>query len=133
MGKPIVMGRRTFDSIGRPLPGRVNIVVSRDPEFTAAGIHVASSFSGALELARQTARDSSAQEIVVIGGSQIYARALPIADRLYLTRVHAAVAGDALLPAMDWSGWEEVSRERHAASAGNPYDYSFVVFNRRRN
>ena len=98
MGKPIVMGRKTFESIGRPLPGRCNIVVSRNPGYSAAGIRLVASLEEALALAEHVAAGDGAPEAVVIGGAEIYALALPRAGRLYLTRIHAAVEGDALLP-----------------------------------
>ena len=131
MGKPIVMGRKTFESIGRPLPGRTNIVVSRNPGYSPEGVRVVASLSEALVLAEEIARGNGACEAVVIGGGEIYALALPLAGRLYLTRVHASVDGDALLPAVDWDEWREISRERHPAAGGNPYDYSFLVYDRK--
>ena len=131
MGKPIVMGRKTFESIGRPLPGRTNIVISRSADYRAEGIEVVPTLYAALQLAERVARRDGVQELMVIGGAQVYAEALPRASRLYLTEVHAQVEGDAYLPAIDWSRWRETSRERHAAAAPNPYDYSFVVFERR--
>ena len=131
MGKPIVMGRKTYESIGRPLPGRSNIVISRSPDFEAEGIRVVASLDEALSLATDIAEIDGAEELVVIGGGEIYAAAIPRADRLYLTEVHAAIDGDAFLPAIDWTGWREVARTRHAAAGPNPYDYSFVVFERR--
>ena len=131
MGKPLVMGRRTFESIGRPLPGRTNIVISRNPHFRADGVRVAASLDAALRLARSVAQADGVDELLVIGGAQIYAEAIPRADRLYLTRVHAAVDGDAFLPPIDWRDWQETGRERHRGSATNPYDYSFVVYERR--
>ena len=130
MGKPIVMGRKTFESIGRPLPGRCNIVVSRNPGYSAAGIRLVASLEEALALAEHVAASDGAPEAVVIGGAEIYALALPRAGRLYLTRIHAAVEGDALLPPIDWDEWREVGRERHAADSDNPYDYSFLVYER---
>lgn len=131
MGKPIVMGRKTFESIGRPLPGRTNIVISRNEQFAApAGVLLAASLDEALVLAGQLADERGVEEAVVIGGAQIYALALPRADRLYLTRVHAAIEGDALLPPVDWTQWTETSRERHAASGDNPHDFSFLVYQR---
>ena len=130
LGKPVIMGRKTFDSIGRPLPGRANIVISRDPAFTAEGVHPVLSLDEAVTLAEDIALIDGVDEALVIGGAQIYAAAIPRADRLYLTRVHAAVEGDVLLPDIDWSGWREQSREFHAAEAPNPYDYSFLVFER---
>lgn len=130
MGKPIVMGRKTYESIGRPLPGRTNIVITRSPDWNAEGVKVVHSLDAALSLAEDIALIDGASELMVIGGAEIYATALPAADRLYLTQVEAEVPGDAFLPAVDWSGWREVSRERHAASESNPFDYSFVVYER---
>jgi dihydrofolate reductase len=131
LGKPIVMGRKTFESIGRPLPGRRNLVISRNPGFHAEGVIVLPSLEAALALAQDLARDDGVEEWMVIGGAQIYAAAIPLASRLYVTEVHAEVEGDARLPPVDWSAWRELSRERHAASGSNPYDYSFVTYERR--
>ena len=130
MGKPIVMGRKTFESIGRALPGRTNIVISRNKLFAPDDVLVAASPDDALVLAGQIAEQQGVGEAMVIGGAEIYALALPRADRLYITRVHASVEGDALLPPVDWTQWAETSCERHAASDGNPFDYSFIVFDR---
>jgi dihydrofolate reductase len=130
MGKPVVMGRRTFQSIGRPLPGRRNLVISRDPDFRAEGVTVLPSLEAALDLAGELVERDG--EVMVIGGAQIYAAAIPLADRLYVTEVHAEVSGDAILPPVDWSAWREVSRELQRASGDNPYDYSFVAYERRR-
>ncbi len=130
MGKPIVMGRKTFESIGRPLPGRCNIVISQNPDYPAAGIRLVASLDEALVLAEQIATIDGAAEAVVIGGAEIYALALPRAQRLYLTRVHATVEGDARLPPIDWSEWRELGQEHHAADGDNPYDYSFLVYER---
>lgn len=130
LGKPVIMGRKTFDSIGRPLPGRANIVISRNPEYTVEGARVVATLEEAVSLARDIALIDGVQEIMVIGGADIYRLAIPMARRLYLTEVHADVAGDARLPEVDWTQWREVSRERHAAQDPNPYDYSFVVFER---
>ncbi len=130
LGKPIVMGRKTFESIGHPLPGRTNIVVSRNPGFSAAGVKLVASLDEALILAEEIALIDGVREVVVIGGAEIYALALPRADRLYITQVHASVEGDALLPPINWPEWREASRERHAAMDDNPYDYSFVVYDR---
>ena len=131
MGKPLVMGRRTFESIGRPLPGRTNIVISRNPHFRAAGVKVVPSLDDALQLARDIALAEDVGELLVIGGAQIYAEVIPRADRLYLTRVHAIVEGDAFLPPINWHEWSESSRERHRGSGENPHDYSFLVYERR--
>ena len=130
LGKPIVMGRKTYESIGRPLPGRTNIVISRNAGFAADGIKVVRSLDEALRLADDIAQIDGVDELVVIGGAEIYREALPRAERLYLTEVHAVIQGDAVLPDIDWAQWREVGRERHAAEAPNPYDYSFVVYER---
>ncbi len=124
MGKPIVMGRRTWESIGRPLPGRQNIVVTRQAGFAAEGCDVVASGDDAIAVA------GDAAEIMIIGGSEIYALFLPAAERLYLTRVHADVDGDAFLPAIDAQAWQLVSDERHAADEKNEYDYSFRLYER---
>ena len=131
MGKPILMGRKTFESIGRPLPGRTNVVITRNPDFSAEGIRVVESLAAALRLAEDIALVDGVEELVVIGGAEIYREALPLAQRLYLTEVHSSVEGDAWLPDIDWADWREVQRERHAAEGNNPYDYSFVVYERR--
>lgn len=130
MGKPIVMGRKTYESIGRPLPGRANIVISRQENYAPEGVHVVSGLAEALALAEDIALIDGSTELMVIGGAEIYRAALPIARRLYLTQVHAEVEGDAYLPDIDWKQWREVSRQRHSGGDGNPYDYSFVVFER---
>lgn len=130
MGKPIVMGRKTFEAIGRPLPGRTNIVVTRNPAFRAEGARVVPSLDAALGLAGQIAGADGVEEALVIGGAEIYRAALPLADRLYITEVHASVEGDAALPGIDWARWREVGREPHMAQAPNPYDYSFVCYER---
>lgn len=130
MGKPIIMGRRTFDSIGRPLPGRANIVITRSDSFATEGVKVAHSLDEACALAADIALIDGAEEAVVIGGAQIYREALPMAARLYLTRVHAEVPGDVYLPEIDFSVWREVTRERFAAQDPNPFDYSFIVYER---
>ncbi len=130
MGKPIIMGRKTWESIGRPLPGRTNIVITKDENFTAPGIKVVHSLDEARALAESIGLIDGAEEVVVIGGAQIYELALPAADRLYLTQVHAEVEGDAQFPMFDLTQWEELGREDFSASGPNPYDYSFVVLER---
>ena len=130
LGKPIVMGRKTFESIGRALPGRTNIVITRNPDFQAEEVRVVASFDDALRLARDIAASDGVEELVVIGGAEIYKAAMPRADRLYITEIHAQVEGDAILPHIDWKCWREVGRERFAAQDPNPYDYSFVVYER---
>ncbi|MEM8561103.1 MAG: dihydrofolate reductase [Pseudomonadota bacterium] len=130
MGKPILMGRKTFQSIGRPLPGRTNIVISRDSMLKVEGVTVAASLDHAIDEATRVIDRDSADEMVVIGGAEIYRAALPQVARLYMTEVHAMVEGDVMLPLITWSQWRETQRERHSASAGNPFDYSFVVYER---
>ncbi len=130
LGKPVVMGRKTYQSIGRPLPGRTNIVITRNRNFTAEGINVVCSLEAALELAREIASGDGPGELMVIGGAAIYAVAIPLADKLYITEVHAQVEGDIHLPDIDWREWRECSRERHGASESGSHDYSFVVYDR---
>ena len=130
MGKPIIMGRKTYESIGKPLPGRANIVITRNRAFKAEGVQVTGSLDEALSLSADVALIDGAEEVLVIGGAEIYRAAIPRADRLYVTEVHASVEGDALLPEIDWNQWRELSRERHLAAGSNPYDYSFVVYER---
>lgn len=111
MGKPIIMGRRTFQSIGKPLDGRDNIVVTRDARFDAAGISVCDSVADALTLARVLARTRGEDEIMVIGGASLYDATLDIADRIYLTRIHATVDGDRTFRLPEDAGWLEIARE----------------------
>jgi dihydrofolate reductase len=123
-GKPVVMGRKTFDSIGKPLRGRTNIVITRDTAWRHDGVVVAHSLAEALAAAGKAA------EVVVIGGAQLYAEALPQATRIHLTRIHATFDADTFFPALDMKQWREVSRHDHAADARNPHAYSFTVLER---
>ncbi len=125
MGKPIVMGRKTWESIGRPLPGRRNIVMTRQDGFEAPGARVVATPEEAVAAA------GDAGEIMIIGGSQVYGLFMPVADRVYLTRVHAEVDGDAYFAGLDEDRWQLVSDEHHAADAQNEYDYSFRLYERR--
>ncbi|MCP5324755.1 MAG: type 3 dihydrofolate reductase [Oceanospirillaceae bacterium] len=129
-GKTVIMGRKTYESIGRPLPNRSNIVVSANPECKIEHAQVVNSLQAALELAENISLINGVDEIMVIGGATLYAAALPMADRLYLTHVHADVEGDAYFPEVDFSAWREVAREDFAASENNPYPYSFVVYDK---
>jgi dihydrofolate reductase len=124
MGKPIVMGRRTWESIGRPLPGRRSIVVSRQPGLAIEGADVVGSLDDALQVAGEV------PEVCVIGGAEIYRLALPRADVVHLTRVHASVDADRFLPALDPSTWSEISREDHPADERHAHAYSFVELQR---
>ncbi|GAA5131341.1 dihydrofolate reductase [Alloalcanivorax gelatiniphagus] len=130
LGKPIIMGRNTWESLKRPLPGRTNIVITRQGDYHAEGAKVVATLDQALELAEHVALIDGQDEVVVIGGAQIYALALPRADRLYLTEVHAEVPGDTYFPAVDAAQWREIGRDDFQAEGPNPYDYSFVVYER---
>ena len=124
LGKPVLMGRRTFESLGRPLPGRDNIVLTRDTAWTAPGAAVVRSLEEALAAA------GDAPELMVIGGAEVYALCWPRLARIELTRVHAHPEGDTFLSGVDWSGWQVVSEERHAADERNESDYSFITLER---
>jgi len=130
LGHPIVMGRRTFESIGRALPGRTNIVVTGQPTWPApAGVLLAHSLPEALALAAQ---QPGGEEVCVIGGGEIYRQALPAVDVVYLTEVHTTVPdGDAFFPSLAPSQWREETRERHAADEHHAVAYSFVTLRRR--
>ena len=135
MGKPIIMGRLTYDSLGRVLDGRYNIVLSRQrgfrtPGFQAPGFTVVHSFKDAFSKAREVA-SSSAREIAIIGGASVYEQALPYASHLHLTRVHATIDGDVRFPEVNLDEWHEVSRVERPADARNPYDMSFIELTRR--
>ncbi len=132
MGKPVIMGRRTFDSLGKPLAGRTNIVVTRRPEAIGAGATGVASLEDALAAAALVAEDTGAVEIMVIGGGEIYAAALPFADTLYLTHVAAAPEGDTRFPSFDLMAWSVVSRETVPAGPRDSAATEFVVYARRR-
>lgn len=126
LGKPVIMGRKTWDSLPRrPLPGRTNIILSRDGSFEPAGGLFCETFSEAVSIAREQAADDGVDEICVIGGAALFELALPKARRLYLTEVLADVEGDVLFPAFDETPWTEVRREEHPA--GPDDDYPFVL------
>ena len=128
MGKPIIMGRKTFDSIGKPLPGRTNIVVTRQAGLQLPGCTVVASLVEAISAA-SAIRENMTDEIMIIGGAEIYRQALALAQRIYLTRVHAAIAGDARF-VIDESQWREIAREDYAADERHAHAYSFVVMER---
>jgi dihydrofolate reductase len=125
MGHPVVMGRRTWESIGRPLPGRRSIVVSRQPGFAAAGAEVAPSLEAALALC------AGASEVFVIGGARLYAEALPEADRLIVTEIDADFEGDTHWPAPDPAEWQQAAREHRPATEARPFGIDFVTYLRR--
>lgn len=130
LGHPVIMGRRTYESIvaalGRPLPGRTNIVLTRQPGYAAPGCTVVGSLAAALEATRE------AREVFVIGGAEIYRLALPRADRVYLTRIDAAFEGDAFFPPLDPADWREVGREDHPPAGGRTFGFSFLRYDRLR-
>jgi dihydrofolate reductase len=132
MGKPVVMGRKTFMSLRRPLPGRTNIVVTRDGGFRGPGAVVTTSFADARAVATGDALRRFVTEIAVIGGAEIYAQWLDIADRLEVTEVHARPEGDTHLAAIDPAGWEEVARVGNSAGPDDSADYSYVTYRRRK-
>ena len=126
MGHPIVMGRKTWESIGRPLPGRRSVVVTRNRDYVANGAEVVTSLDEALERCKGT------DEIFVIGGAELYASALPRADRLLLTEIDADFEGDTFLPPPSRSEWKEARRERHDSTAERPFRFDFVDYRRSR-
>lgn len=128
MGKPIVMGRKTYESIGRPLPGRTNIVITRNPEWQAEGVSTVASLAEALALAEQRCVIDGMDELFVIGGEQIYRLAMASAQRIYMTRVHTNVEGDAYFPELSASEWQQVANQ--PASEAAEVDYAFLVFER---
>jgi len=125
MGKPIVMGRRTFESIGKPLPGRENIVVTRDTNYRREGVSVVHDVDGALRAC------GNAPEIMVIGGAELFRALLPRAGRIHLTRVHGNIEGDVVWPALDERDWQVVGREAFSADERHAYDMTFEVWEKR--
>lgn len=123
LGKPVIMGRKTWESLGRPLPGRRNIVISRNADYQPGGGELAPSLQAAIAMAAMAAE---ADEIFVIGGADIYRQALPMAQRLYLTEIAADFAGDAHFPEFSSADWSEASREPHTSVSGIPY--AFVLY-----
>lgn len=124
MGRPIVMGRITHESIGRPLPGRENIILTRDDNYKAEGCTIIN------DLNDITSRFSEVEEIMIVGGSQLYAEILPLAKKLFITEVHAELEGDTYFPEFDRRQWREIERQAFKADEKNDFDYSFVVLNK---
>ena len=131
-GHCIIMGRNTWESIGRPLPNRRSIVVSSNPNYQAEGAQVVTSLEAATDLARELSAELGVDEAFVIGGARLYADALQQAQCFHLTRVHAKVEGDTRLPEFDESQWHEVAREEFAAADENPYAYSICRLERKK-
>ncbi|MBQ5701231.1 MAG: dihydrofolate reductase [Alistipes sp.] len=120
-GHPVVMGRKTYDSIGRPLPKRTNVVISRDTSLAVEGCTVVHSLEEAIALFEPT------EEVFIIGGAQIYAQALPLADRIYLTVIDKEYEGDTSLPEIDYSAWREISREEHSCGEEFEHPFAFIT------
>nr|WP_304219848.1 dihydrofolate reductase [Fredinandcohnia onubensis] len=123
MGHPIIMGRKTYDSIGRPLPGRENIIVTRDTSYEAEGCKVIHSIEEIVKMNEQTD-----QELFVIGGAEIFKEILPHSDRLYITEINEEFKGDTYFPAFDKVEWKVISEEKGIKNEKNPYDYTFLVY-----
>lgn len=126
MGKPVLMGRTTYESIGKPLPGRLNIILTREKDYAVEGAVVAHHLDEAMAAA------GAVDEVMVIGGAALYEQMLGLADRLYLTQIHRHFAGDAWFPRIDPEEWVEIERSDCQADERNPYDYSFMILERRR-
>ncbi len=124
LGKPVVMGRKTYESVGRPLPGRRNIIITRDTAYSAEGCEVAHS------LAEAIAKAGDVEEVMILGGGQIYGEALPVVNRMYLTRVNARPEGDAFFPHLNESEWKEVNRREHPADEKNDHACTFLTLDR---
>ncbi len=123
MDHHLLLGRKTYDSIGRPLPGRTMVVITRDREWQREGVQVVHSVDAALRLAQ----DAGEREAFVGGGGEIYRQTLPLADRIYLTQIHEEIEGDAFFPDFDLAAWREVEREDREPDARNPHRYSFIT------
>lgn len=130
LGKPVIMGRNTWESLGKPLPGRDNIVITRNTVYHADGATVVNSLDAALRLADTLATARGVDEIQIIGGAQVYAEALPYVQRAYITEIDADIDGDTCFPTLQGQ-WRETARESHAPCEKNPHPYSFVVLERK--
>jgi dihydrofolate reductase len=130
LGKPIIMGRKTYESIGRPLPGRRNIVISRDENYFADGVDTVTSVEQALALVDGSDGNNAVEEIMVIGGGAIYKHCLPKADRLYVTHIKATIDGDTQFPIYDDGCWRKTGSELRASDDKNAYDLDFCVYQR---
>lgn len=131
IGRPVIMGRKTFQSIGKPLPGRDNIVVTRDPDFAPEGAYAVRDIGAAIELGKLRAKEAAAEEICVVGGGEIYRQTFDLADRLIVTFVEADIAGDTSFPKIDSAVWREVSSENHATGEKDSHATRHVVYERR--
>ncbi len=129
LGKPVIMGRNTWESLGKPLPDRDNIVITRNTSFRADGAHVTHDLASALQYACCIADKKNIEEVMIIGGAQIYRAALPLVQRAYITEIETHLEGDAFFPDLD-GDWRETARETHVPGAKNPFPYSFTVLER---
>lgn len=129
LGHHVIMGRKSFESIGRPLPNRTNIVITRDPFFVATGCIIAHSVEEALQIAEANGEE----EVFIIGGGEIYRQSWPYLDRIYLTKVETEVDGDVFFPLIDENDWEEIASESHQADEKNPFDYTFLILEKKQN
>ena len=127
-GHHIVTGRRNYEAEGKALPGRVNIVLTRNPDYQISDGMVVNKLKDAIDIARK----SGEKELFIVGGEEIYKLAMPVTDRIYLTRIHAEVEGDTFYPELDMKTWKEVSIDSRKADEKNPYDYDFIVYERQR-
>ena len=130
-GKPMIMGRKTFQSIGKPLPGRETLVLTRDRSFREEGVHVAHSWDEAVAAGRALAERMGADAVAVAGGAEIYALALPSIERMYLTQVHVSPEGDAVFPAFDRAAFRELARRDHPAGRDDEHPFTFIDLERR--
>ena len=128
MGKPVIMGRKTFESMKSPLPGRTNIVLTRDQSWSRDGVLVASDLSKAFELGRIAAERDNLSEFFVIGGSSLYEEAMPHATRLYVTQIEAVIEGDVSFPDINWAGWSSIRNERHEPDEDHAYSFTISEF-----
>lgn len=126
IGKPVIMGQKTFETIGKSLPGRTNIILTFDKNFTPFGCQIAHSVEEALEIARDF------KEVMVCGGASVYKQFLPIADRLYLTLIEGDFEGDAFFPEFNWNDWEEIERIENKPDKDNVYQYTFLTLQRKK-
>jgi len=126
-GFPVIMGRKTFEAVNKPLPGRTNIVISRNQDWKSEGVKTAMDLTGAIEIARQT----NAKQIFIIGGGEIYSQAMLLVDTIYLTRVHTILKGDTFFPVLDESQWELFSNDDFLADEKHAFDYSFQLWKRK--
>lgn len=131
LGHPIIMGRRTFESIGRALPGRTNIVVTRNAGWSADGVTVADSIEHALDAAVLKAEEDGVNEVMIIGGAELYRQCVDLSTRMYITEIHAEYAGDAYFPAIDANAWTELERREVRPENHEDPAYDFVIYQRR--